>query len=124
MMLYLVAEGVTQTGGLDLAMNLMLGKANSVFWAQVRRGAPSDPVSCLASRLSGQSAVLLASAGRVERTRASTDEVCHPTACAILPVTHVPACLPWCHPPCCAATAMQVRMMIPVMVASAFLNNT
>jgi hypothetical protein len=39
MMLYLVAEGVTQTGGLDLAMNLMLGKANSVFWAQVRSSA-------------------------------------------------------------------------------------
>lgn len=36
MMLYLVAEGVTQTGGLDLAMNFMLGKASTVFWAQVR----------------------------------------------------------------------------------------
>lgn len=35
MMLYLVAEGVTQTGGLDLAMNFMLGKASTVFWAQV-----------------------------------------------------------------------------------------
>lgn len=35
MMLYLVAEGVTQTGGLDLAMNLMLGKASTTFWAQV-----------------------------------------------------------------------------------------
>jgi hypothetical protein len=35
MMLYVVAEGVTQTGGLDLAMNFMLGKANSTFWAQV-----------------------------------------------------------------------------------------
>lgn len=40
MMLYLVAEGVTQTGGLDLAMNLMLGKSNSVFWAQVRMMIP------------------------------------------------------------------------------------
>jgi hypothetical protein len=36
MMLYLVAEGVTQTGGLDLAMNFMLGKASTTFWAQVR----------------------------------------------------------------------------------------
>jgi hypothetical protein len=35
--LYLVAEGVTQTGGLDLAMNMVLGKASTVFWAQVRR---------------------------------------------------------------------------------------
>jgi hypothetical protein len=35
MMLYLVAEGVTQTGGLDLAMNFMLGKASTTFWAQV-----------------------------------------------------------------------------------------
>lgn len=40
MMLYLVAEGVTQTGGLDLAMNLMLGKANTVFWAQARMMIP------------------------------------------------------------------------------------
>lgn len=38
MMLYLVAEGVTQTGGLDLAMNFMLGKASTTFWAQVRAG--------------------------------------------------------------------------------------
>jgi hypothetical protein len=38
MMLYLVAEGVTQTGGLDLAMNFMLGKASTTFWAQVRTG--------------------------------------------------------------------------------------
>lgn len=37
MALYLVAEGVSQTGGLDLAMNFMLGqKTRSVFWAQVR----------------------------------------------------------------------------------------
>jgi hypothetical protein len=35
MTLYLVAEGVTQTGGLDLAMNMVLGKASTVFWAQV-----------------------------------------------------------------------------------------
>jgi hypothetical protein len=38
MMLYLVAEGVTQTGGLDLAMNLMLGRASTTFWAQVKMG--------------------------------------------------------------------------------------
>ncbi|KAF6235190.1 hypothetical protein COO60DRAFT_1671656 [Scenedesmus sp. NREL 46B-D3] len=40
LVLYLVAEGVSQTGGLDLAMNFMLGKASTVFWAQVRMMLP------------------------------------------------------------------------------------
>eukprot|EP00877_Chromochloris_zofingiensis_P003154 jgi/Chrzof1/1283/Cz10g01050.t1 len=38
--LYAVAEGVSQTGGLDIAMNYMLGKARTVFWAQVRMMIP------------------------------------------------------------------------------------
>ncbi|WIA31323.1 hypothetical protein OEZ86_002225 [Tetradesmus obliquus] len=40
LVLYLVAEGVSQTGGLDLAMNFMLGRASTVFWAQVRMMIP------------------------------------------------------------------------------------
>lgn len=36
LVLYLVAEGVNQTGSLDLAMNYMLGRASTVFWAQAR----------------------------------------------------------------------------------------
>eukprot|EP00878_Enallax_costatus_P023684 GHUV01025215.1.p2 GENE.GHUV01025215.1~~GHUV01025215.1.p2 ORF type:complete len:328 (+),score=77.33 GHUV01025215.1:790-1773(+) len=40
LVLYIVAEGVSQTGGLDLAMNFMLGKASTVFWAQVRMMIP------------------------------------------------------------------------------------
>lgn len=38
--LYIVAEGVSQTGGLDILMNKVLGRANSVFWAQVRMMIP------------------------------------------------------------------------------------
>lgn len=38
--LYAVAEGVSQTGGLDILMNKVLGRASSVFWAQVRMMLP------------------------------------------------------------------------------------
>ncbi|PNH03965.1 putative sodium/sulfate cotransporter 3 [Tetrabaena socialis] len=39
-MLYLVAEGVTQTGGLELIMNYVLGRSRSVHWALVRSMLP------------------------------------------------------------------------------------
>ncbi|PNH12358.1 putative sodium/sulfate cotransporter 3, partial [Tetrabaena socialis] len=39
-MLYLVAEGVTQTGGLELIMNYVLGRSRSVHWALVRSMMP------------------------------------------------------------------------------------
>jgi hypothetical protein len=54
MMLYVVAEGVTQTGGLDLAMNFMLGKANSTFWAQVSAGCVGMDLFIWGGELSGQ----------------------------------------------------------------------
>ncbi|KXZ43506.1 hypothetical protein GPECTOR_88g449 [Gonium pectorale] len=38
--LYLVAEGVTQTGGLELLMNHVLGRSRSVHWALVRSMLP------------------------------------------------------------------------------------
>ncbi|KXZ47579.1 hypothetical protein GPECTOR_34g738 [Gonium pectorale] len=38
--LYLVAEGVTQTGGLELIMNYVLGRSRSVHWALVRSMIP------------------------------------------------------------------------------------
>ncbi|GIL57892.1 hypothetical protein Vafri_13129 [Volvox africanus] len=38
--LYLVAEGVTQTGGLELIMNYVLGRSRSVHWALVRSMFP------------------------------------------------------------------------------------
>ncbi|GBF89760.1 sodium sulfate co-transporter [Raphidocelis subcapitata] len=38
--LYAVAEGVSQTGGLDILMSKVLGRASSVFWAQVRMMIP------------------------------------------------------------------------------------
>ncbi|KAI8476576.1 MAG: putative sodium/sulfate cotransporter 3 [Monoraphidium minutum] len=40
MALYIVAEGVSQTGGLDILLNKVLGRASSVFWAQVRMMLP------------------------------------------------------------------------------------
>ncbi|GIL78280.1 hypothetical protein Vretifemale_7730, partial [Volvox reticuliferus] len=38
--LYLVAEGITQTGGLELIMNYVLGRSRSVHWALVRSMFP------------------------------------------------------------------------------------
>ncbi|KAG2432791.1 hypothetical protein HXX76_008526 [Chlamydomonas incerta] len=38
--LYWVAEGVTQTGGLELVMNYVLGRSRSVHWALVRSMFP------------------------------------------------------------------------------------
>ncbi|EFJ39566.1 hypothetical protein VOLCADRAFT_70819, partial [Volvox carteri f. nagariensis] len=38
--LYMVAEGVTQTGGLELIMNYVLGRSRSVHWALVRSMFP------------------------------------------------------------------------------------
>lgn len=40
MALFVVAEGVSQTGGLDILMNKVLGSAKSTFWAQVRMMIP------------------------------------------------------------------------------------
>eukprot|EP00879_Flechtneria_rotunda_P031768 GHRR01034729.1.p1 GENE.GHRR01034729.1~~GHRR01034729.1.p1 ORF type:complete len:164 (-),score=29.62 GHRR01034729.1:217-708(-) len=40
--LYLVAEGVSQTGCLDLAFNAILGRSHTVFWAQVYHQALSE----------------------------------------------------------------------------------
>ena len=39
-MLYLVAEGIYQTGGLESALNRLLGRSRSVFWALVRMMIP------------------------------------------------------------------------------------
>ena len=38
--LYWVAEGITQTGGLELIMNYVLGRSRSVHWALVRSMFP------------------------------------------------------------------------------------
>jgi hypothetical protein len=43
MALFIVAEGVSQTGGLDILMNKVLGNAKSVFWAQVRMMVNTHP---------------------------------------------------------------------------------
>ncbi|KIZ06533.1 hypothetical protein MNEG_1421 [Monoraphidium neglectum] len=40
MALFIVAEGVSQTGGLDILLNKVLGSASSVFWAQTRMMLP------------------------------------------------------------------------------------
>ncbi|KAG2451461.1 hypothetical protein HYH02_004059 [Chlamydomonas schloesseri] len=46
--LYWVAEGITQTGGLELIMNYVLGRSRSVHWALVRS---MFPVMCLSAFL-------------------------------------------------------------------------
>lgn len=49
-----VLTGITQTGGLDLAMNLLLGKASTVFWAQVRgMCAPGSAIGLVAPDCQG-----------------------------------------------------------------------
>ncbi|PNW77626.1 hypothetical protein CHLRE_10g445000v5 [Chlamydomonas reinhardtii] len=46
--LYWVAEGITQTGGLELIMNFVLGRSRSVHWALARS---MFPVMCLSAFL-------------------------------------------------------------------------
>eukprot|EP00197_Chlamydomonas_leiostraca_P003208 CAMPEP_0202871170 /NCGR_PEP_ID=MMETSP1391-20130828/17994_1 /ASSEMBLY_ACC=CAM_ASM_000867 /TAXON_ID=1034604 /ORGANISM="Chlamydomonas leiostraca, Strain SAG 11-49" /LENGTH=124 /DNA_ID=CAMNT_0049551901 /DNA_START=85 /DNA_END=456 /DNA_ORIENTATION=- len=40
MALYVVAEGINQTGGLERVMNRVLGRSDGVFWALVRMQLP------------------------------------------------------------------------------------
>ncbi|GAQ88449.1 Na+/dicarboxylate [Klebsormidium nitens] len=43
--LYVVAEGIGQTGGMEKALNIVLGRSPSIFWAQVRLFIPVMVVS-------------------------------------------------------------------------------
>lgn len=97
--LYVVAEGVSQTGGLDILMNKVLGSASSVFWAQVRMMLPVMVVSRACGGGGFEGAL----------PRACLPACARPQRAALHPPD--PPCAPPTPPP-------------PSKQSSAFLNNT
>ncbi len=105
--LFMVAQGITSTGGADWIITKLLGTPKDTMLAQVGANCTKQGMGCLAPAAELTPAAEASPAG----------------CCSHWPPHHA-AAQPACHTPDCFRLAPQVRMCLVTAVFSSFVNDT